>query len=114
MGSEGIHEASRRGDEDAVAALMGAGVDLNGSTDEKGDTALHWACRNLNAGIVRRLLTGDNRAAVNVINRNGLTPLGVFLRNDSVRMNSSSEANEILRLLAGNILRIPVLERIVQ
>jgi hypothetical protein len=51
--------------------LIAQGVDVN-AVDEDGNTALHWAARQCNVGLINLLL--KNGADINRVNREGLTP----------------------------------------
>ena len=77
-----LHEAARRGHEEAVAVLLAAGasVDLADSTDDGGSTPLNVASHSGFAVVVEMLLAAG--ASVNQANTAGVTPLYVASAND--------------------------------
>ena len=74
-GSTPLHCAVWKGHEQAVAALLEAGADVNAhnENDHWGTTALHAAAHANQAAIAQRLI--DRGADVNASDREGRTPL---------------------------------------
>jgi ankyrin repeat protein len=73
-------EAIKKGDLDAVRALVSQGIDVNGRAGD-GATALHWAVYNENQEAIELLLRAH--ATVNAANELGVTPLWVASSNGS-------------------------------
>ena len=76
-------EAVRRGDPEAVLALMNERVDLNGSRAD-GETPLHWAAHLNNLEIAGFLIAGG--ANLDAANDYGITPLALACTNRSALM----------------------------
>jgi ankyrin repeat protein len=73
-------DAVKTGNSTAAAALMQKKVDVN-ATEADGTTALHWAVRNDDAGLVDRLIRAGANAKVQ--NRYGVTPMALACENGS-------------------------------
>jgi ankyrin repeat protein len=73
-------DAVKRGDHEAVRALLRARVDVN-LPQPDGTTALHWAVRANDMGLVRTLIRGG--ANVKAENRYGVAPITLAATNGS-------------------------------
>jgi len=78
-----VAEAARRGDRQAVQALLRQELDVNG-LGRDGTPALHWAVRVDDQALVDLLLAAG--ADVNSVNRYGQAPIHVALQNRHVSM----------------------------
>jgi ankyrin repeat protein len=76
-------EAVRKGDGEAVRALLRAAIDVNAAQGD-GSTALHWAAHRDDAAIADLLIRAGARA--NVANDLGATPLHLACTNRSAPM----------------------------
>lgn len=87
-GRMALHQAARKGDEDAVRRLVeDEGAEINATTSRK-MTALHEAARNGHEGVVRMLLggVGGQRARINARTKTGMTALHMAARNGQERV----------------------------
>src|SRR6185503_10041078 len=93
-GAEPFVEAVHRGDTARVRALLKDQPDLE-ARDADGNTALHWAALNGNAGLVNDLLARG--ASPNATNQCGATPLLYAVGNaESVRALLKSGAADVI------------------
>ena len=73
--------AARDGDAEDVLAILGEGVDPNGS-NAIGQTSLHVAAIWGHANVARVLI--NNGASVDLVNNDGQSPLWFAVRNDKI------------------------------
>ena len=78
-----IHELAENYVGRRLKKLIKLGADVNGR-DEKGDTVLHYACRNLNYNLVKALVK-NYRADVNAKNNSGKRPIDYANTNDPIK-----------------------------
>jgi ankyrin repeat protein len=76
-------DAVKRGDREAVRALLRARADANSATAD-GTTALHWAVRGNDLELVRTLLRSGANAKT--ANRYGIAPITLAAQNGSVEI----------------------------
>ncbi|XP_062927236.1 ankyrin repeat domain-containing protein 22-like [Mobula hypostoma] len=69
-----IMESKKSRNETLIKLLLSAKVDVN-ATDNKGNSALHYACQMKNKSIVSILIKAN--ADVSIANKNGETPLDI-------------------------------------
>lgn len=89
-GRSALHYASVSGDDEAVAALIAMGFDVD-RQDDAGFTSLHLAAQSMTASVARALLEAG--ASVDARNIFGNTPLWIAL------MNVHDTEGEVVRVL---------------
>jgi ankyrin repeat protein len=92
-----LAQAVKNGDKVTTASLLQQKVDVN-SAEIDGTTALHWAVRADDLGLVDKLIAGG--ANVKVANRYGITPLHLASENGNAAMlekllKAGADVNEV-------------------
>lgn len=80
---DALIDAARADDQNAVAALLGQGADVN-AREEDGTTALAWAANHSNMAVAELLLKAG--ANTDLTNELGIGPLSLAITNGSVAM----------------------------
>lgn len=117
----GIVDAARRGDSQAVRALIRRSVDVNAIAAD-GSTALHWAAHRDDLDMVDQLLHAG--AAVDAANRFGVRPLQLAAENGNgpiverllragAKVNTASPEGETALMTAARTGRVEALRALI-